>query len=80
MEQEEKLCDEVVTVRVFTYLCDKVSTGGGYEATLTASTRCGWVKCMKCSEMVCGRKFPLMLKGAVYQNYVRPALLYGSEA
>ena len=28
VEQEEKLCDDVETVRVFTYLGDRVSAGG----------------------------------------------------
>ena len=28
VEQEEKLCDEVETVRKFTYLGDRVSAGG----------------------------------------------------
>ena len=41
MEQEEKLCDEVETVMEFTYLGDSVSAGGGYEAAVTARTRCG---------------------------------------
>ena len=36
MEQEEKLCDEVETVREFTYLGDRVSASGGCE---TARTR-----------------------------------------
>ena len=44
MEQEEKLCDEVETVKEFTYLGDKVSEGGGYEAAVIARTRCGWIK------------------------------------
>ena len=30
--------------------------------------------------MLYGRKFPLLLKGAVYKSYVRLAILYGSEA
>ena len=38
MEQEETLCDEVDTVREFTYLGDRVSTGGGCEAAVTART------------------------------------------
>ena len=38
MEQEEKLCDVVETVREFTYLGDRVSAGGGCEATVTART------------------------------------------
>ena len=35
MEQEEKLCDEVETVREFTYLGDRVGAGGGCEAAVT---------------------------------------------
>ena len=34
----------------------------------------------ECDELLCGRRFPLRLKGAVYKSYVRPAILYGSEA
>ena len=36
VEQEEKLCDEVETVKKFTYLGDRVSAGGGCEAVVTA--------------------------------------------
>ena len=46
MEQEEKLCDEVETVREFTYLCDRVSAGGNYEAAVTVRTRCWLVNFM----------------------------------
>ena len=38
MEQEVKLCDEVETVREFTYLGDRVSAGGEYDAAVTART------------------------------------------
>ena len=38
VELEEKLCDEVETVGGFTYLGDRVSAGGGCEATDTART------------------------------------------
>ena len=38
VEQEERLCVEVETVREFTYLGDRVSAGGGCEATVTART------------------------------------------
>ena len=41
MEQEEKLCDEVQTVREFIYHGDRVSASGGCEAVVTARTRCG---------------------------------------
>ena len=36
VEQEEKLCDEVETVKKSTYLCDKINSGGGSEVTVTA--------------------------------------------
>ena len=38
---EENLCDEVETVRLFLYLGDRVSIGGGCEAVVTARTRFG---------------------------------------
>ena len=40
VEQEVKLCDEVETVSDFTYLGDRVSAGGGCEASVTARPRC----------------------------------------
>ena len=58
MEQEETLCDEVETVRKFTYLGDRVFAGGGCEAAVTARTRCGWVKLRECGELQYGRRFP----------------------
>ena len=36
VKQELKLCDEVETVREFTYLGDSLSAGGGCEAAVTA--------------------------------------------
>ena len=73
-------CDEVGTVREFTYLGDKVSAGGGCEAAVTARTSCGWVELQGCGELLYGRNFPLKLKGAFHNSYVRPAIRYGSEA
>ena len=46
---------------------------------MTARTRYGWVKLRECSELLYDR-FPLKLKGFIYKSYVRPAILYGSEA
>ena len=79
-EQEEDLCDEVEAVRELTYLGDRVSEGGGCEAAVTTRTRCGLIKFMEFFELMRSRGFPLMLKGTVYESYVRPAILYGSEA
>ena len=39
----KNLCDEVKTVRKFTYLSDRVSAGGGRDAAVTVRIRCGWV-------------------------------------
>ena len=47
---------------------------------MTARTRCGWVRLRECGELLYIRRFPIELKGAVYGNYVRPAILYESEA
>ena len=60
-KQEEKLCDDVETVRKFTYLCDWVNAGGGCEAAVIARTRCGWVKFKECSELLYGSRFSLTL-------------------
>ena len=80
VQQEEKLCDEVETLSELTYFGDRVSAGGGNEAVVCARTRCGWVKYRECGELIYGRRFPLRPKGAVYESYVRPAMLYESEA
>ena len=80
VEQEEKLCDEVKTVREFTYLGDGVSAGGGYVAAVTARTRCGWVKFMDYGELLYDRRFLLELKMAVYNSYEMLIFLYRSEA
>ena len=79
LEQEVKSCDEVETVREFTYLGDRVSAGGGCEAAKTERTRCGWVMSRECGELLYGR-LPLKLNEAVYESYIKPAVLYGSEA
>ena len=55
-------------LREFTYLGDRVSAGGGCEATVTARTRCWWVKLRECGELLNGRRFPLKVKEAVYNQ------------
>ena len=72
VQQEEKLCDEVETVRDFIYLGDTVSAGGGCEAAVTTRTRCWWVNFRECGELMY-RRFSLWLKASVYKSYVRPA-------
>ena len=60
--------------------CRQGSAGGGCEAAVTARTRCEWVKFRECGKLLYGRRFPLSLKGAVYESYARPRILYGSNA
>ena len=67
-------------LREFTYLDDKMSAVGGCEAAEFAKTRCGWVYFMESCELLYVRRFYLRLKGVVYGSYVRPGILYGSEA
>ena len=59
---------------------DRVNAGGGCEAAVTARTRYGWVKLRECGDLLYCRGFAQRFKGAVYMSYVRPAILYGSEA
>ena len=68
------------TVLKFIYLGEMVSAGGGCVAAVTARTRCGWVNFRECCELLYCGKIPLLLKGAVYKSYVRPAMLYRSES
>ena len=55
VEQEVMLCDEVKTVSEITYHGDWMSAGEGCETTVTARTRCGWVKLRECDEFLYGR-------------------------
>ena len=80
VEHEEMLCEEVETVREFTYLVGRVSAGGRCAAAVTAKTRCGRVMFRDSGELLFGKTFTLMLNDAVYKSYVGPAILYGSEA
>ena len=80
MEQEVKLCDEVETVSELTYLGDRVSACGGCEADVTARTRCELVTFRECGELLYDKRFPLMLKEAVYKSYIMPAMLYRCDA
>ena len=63
VEQEETLSDEVETVMEFTFLGDRMSAGGGWEAAVIARITCWWVKLRECRELLYGRRFPLKLKG-----------------
>ena len=42
--QQEVMCDEVETVKKFSYLGDRLNANGGCEAAVTARTRLAWKK------------------------------------
>ena len=73
------LCDEVETIREFTYLGDRVSTGEGCEVAVTARIKCWWIKFTECGKMLYGKILSLILKEAVYKINVRPMILFGIE-
>ena len=70
------LCDEVKTVREFTYLSDRVSASEECEAAETARTGGWWVGSWECGGLLHDRRISLWLKGAVHKSYVWPAILY----
>ena len=65
VEEELKVCDEVETVREFTYLGDRVSAGGGCKAAVTAGTRIVYVKLRQSGELLFDRRLHLNPKCAV---------------
>ena len=75
----EMFCDEVDTVKGFSYLGDRLNASGGCETTMTARVRIGWIKFKECGELLLGRRFSLKMKGMVYRSCVRSAMLYGCE-
>ena len=41
----------------FSYLVDRIKSGGGYEAAVTSRTRIGWVIFRECNDLLCETKF-----------------------
>ena len=78
-DQKEKWHDDVETVTEFSYLGDRINSGGGCVAAVTSRTRLGWAIFRECQYLLCGKKFPLKIIGIVYKSCVRSAIPYGSE-
>ena len=78
-EPVKVLGDEVVTVKGCCYLGDRLNASGGCESAVTSRVRIGWMKFIKCGELLRGRRFSLRMKGTVYRSCVRSAMLYESE-
>ena len=47
---------------------------------LSLPERYWWIKFREHNELLFGRRFALRLRGSVYEIYVKPAILYRSEA
>ena len=78
-DHKEKLHDDVETVTEFSYQGDRIDSEGGCVADVKSRTRLGWVKFGECQDLLCGKKFPLKIKGIVYKSCVKSAILHGSE-
>ena len=52
-DQKEKLHDDVETVTEFSYLGDRINTGGGCEAAVASRIRLELVKFLECQYLLC---------------------------
>ena len=55
-DQKEKLQDDVEKLIDFSYLGDRINSGGGCEATVTSRTRLGWATYRECQDLLCRKK------------------------
>ena len=56
-----------------------MNAADGCEAAVIARTRIGWVKFRECGELLNSKWFSLKLKGMVYRDCIKSAMLHGSE-
>ena len=70
------LGEELQRVHHFKYLGSSVEETGGINRNYTD---CSMEKLEEMHGVLCDRRMPVKLKGKVYKNVVRPALLYGAE-
>ena len=76
---EDKLLEVVETVTDFSYLGNRIKSGGGCDAVATSRTRLEWLKFRDSLNLLHGKKFPLKIKGGVHKSCMRSAMHYGSE-
>ena len=57
-DQKAKLHDYVKTVTEFSYLGDRINSGGGCVAAIVSRTRLGWEMLRECQDSLCRKKFP----------------------
>ena len=53
------LCVEIVTVKRFCYLGDRLNASGGCETAVTSRVRIGWIKFREYGKVLPGRRFSL---------------------
>ena len=52
--QVEKLYEDAKTVTYFSHLCDRIYSGGGFEATGASITRLELLRFRYCQDLLCG--------------------------
>ena len=77
--KEDCVIDDVGRVESFVYLGDELNAGGGCLSAVTARVRVGWRKFRELSEVLCGKKWSVKMKGKLYKTSVRTAMVYGAE-
>ena len=77
--EELKLQEKVKRTKSFKYLGSTVSSDGRCEGEVRRRIQAGWMSWRKVSGVLCNRKLLAMVKGKMYKNVVRQAMLYGME-
>ena len=63
----------------FKYLSSTASSDGKCEEEVRRRIQAGWMNWKKVSGIVCDRKLSAKIKSKMYQNVIRPAMLYDVE-
>jgi len=70
--------DEIKEVECFKYLKSFVQKNRGFDKDVKHRIRCGWIKWIEASGVLCDKIIPMKLKGKLYKSIVKPAILYNS--
>ena len=57
-----KNCMMMCKLTELSYLCNRLSSGGGYVVVMKSRIRLGWVIFRECLDLLCRKKFPLKIK------------------
>ena len=69
----------LAVVDSFCYLGDTIGASGGAEEACRTRVRCAWSKFRELMPILTSRGASLKLKGKIYRECVRSAMVYGSE-